>query len=341
MTGRRGTGRRELLAGLGAGGLGAGGLGAATLGVPLRPALAQEAYPTRAITMLVGFAPGGGTDIVARMLSPRLQEELGQPITVENRPGASGTIAAATAARSRPDGYTLVTGTVSTQCTVAPLMRPPPYDQLRDFTPILLVGTLPLVMVVRADSPARDVAGLRKLAEGRPGGLNYGTSGVGSQQHLASELIARQAGMRMTHIPYRGTGQSVTALISGDVDVNIDTLAAYLPHIREGRLRPLATTLPERAAALPEVPTVREQGFPDYDMSVWYMVLGPAGLPAAVTRRWEAALGRAIADPGINRRLVESGYIPGGGTAAEAAALVRRDAERLGRLVEQVGVQLE
>lgn len=324
-----------------------GGLGA----VALPPALAsltlpgtawaQETYPARPITMLVGFAPGGGTDIVVRMLSPRLQEELGQPVTVENRPGASGTLAAAAAARSRPDGYTLLTGTVSTQCTVAPLLRPPPYDQLRDFTPIMLVGTLPLVVVVRAESPARDMAGLRAFAREKPDGLNYGTSGVGSQQHLASELLARQGDMRMTHIPYRGTGQSVNALLAGDVDVNIDTLATYLPHIRGGRMRALATTLPQRASALPDVPTVAEQGFPGYDMSVWYMVLGPAGLPEEVVRRWEGALSRTIGDPVLNRRLVEAGYIPGGGTASDAAALVRRDAERLGRVVQEAGIRLE
>ena len=304
-------------------------------------AAAQETYPTRPITMLVGFAPGGGTDIVARMLGPRLQEELGQPVTVENRPGASGTLAAAAAARARPDGYTLVTGTVSTQCTVAPMMRPPPYDQLRDFTPIMLVGTLPLVVVVRAESPARAVSDLASLARQKPDGLNYGTSGVGSQQHLASELLAQRMGLRMTHVPYRGTGQSVTALLAGDVDVNIDTLATYLPHIRAGRMRALATTLPERASSLPDVPTVQESGIPGYDMSVWYMVLGPAGLPAEVVRRWEGALGRTIADPSINRRLVESGYIPGGGTAADAAALVRRDADRLGQLVQAAGIRLE
>lgn len=320
-----------------------GGFGVAALpGLGVHgEALAQESYPTRPITMLVGFAPGGGTDIVVRMLSPRLQEELGQPVAVENRPGASGTLAAGAAARSRPDGYTLLTGTVSTQCTVAPLMRPPPYDQLRDFTPIMLLGTLPLVMVVRADSPARDVASLRAFAQEKPGGLNYGTSGVGSQQHLASELLALRAGMRMTHVPYRGTGQSVNALMGGDVDVNIDTLATYLPHIRAGRLRALATTLPQRASALPDVPTVAEQGYPGYDMSVWYMVLGPAGLPKEVVRRWETALGRVIADPALNRRLVEAGYIPGGGTAEDAAALVRRDAERLGQVVREANVRLE
>ncbi|WP_209381508.1 Bug family tripartite tricarboxylate transporter substrate binding protein [Pararoseomonas baculiformis] len=315
-----------------------GGLGAAALA---RPGMAQEAYPSRPINMLIGFAPGGGTDIVVRMLSPHLQQELGQPVTVENRPGASGTLAASAVARSRPDGYTLLTGTVSSQCTVAPLMRPPPYDQLRDFTPIMLVGTLPLVMVVRADSPAQDVAGLKRLAQEKPGGLNYGTSGVGSQQHLSSELLSRRADMRMTHVPYRGTGQSVNALLAGDVDVNIDTLATYLPHIRAGRMRALATTLPSRATALPDVPTVAEQGYPGYDMSVWYMVLGPAGLPADIVRRWETALSRVIGSPEINRRLVDAGYIPGGGTAEEAAALVRRDAERLGRVVQEAGIRLE
>ena len=330
--------RRSLARGLAA--LPLVGAAGGTLVAPGR-ALAQEAYPVRPISMLVGFAPGGGTDIVSRMLAPRLQEELGQPVTVENRPGASGTLAAAAAARSRPDGYTLVTGTVSTQCTVAPMMRPPPYDQLRDFTPIMLVGTLPLVVVVRAESAARTVADLAGLARAKQDGLNYGTSGVGSQQHLASELLAQKAALRMTHIPYRGTGQSVTALLAGDVDVNIDTLATYLPHIRAGRMRALATTLPARAPSLPEVPTVQEAGFEGYDMSVWYMVLGPAGLPAEVVRRWEGALGRTIADPAINRRLVESGYLPGGGTAAEAAALVRRDAERLGALVQAAGIRLE
>jgi tripartite-type tricarboxylate transporter receptor subunit TctC len=316
-----------------------GALGAAAL--PL-PSLAQgAAYPTRPITMLVGFAPGGGTDIVSRMLAPKLQEELGQPITVENRAGASGTLAAAAAARSKPDGYTLLTGTVSTQCTVAPMMNPPPYDQLRDFTPIMLIGTLPLVVVVRADNPAQDLAGLIQLSKQRAQGLNYGTSGVASQQHLASELLARSASMKMTHIPYRGTGQSVNALLAGDVDVNIDTLATYLPHIKGGRLRALATTLPQRASALPDTPTVAELGYPGYDMSVWYMVVGPAGLPPEVVKRWETALTKAISDPVINQRLIDTGYIPGSGTAESAAALVRRDAERLGGLVRDAGIRLE
>ncbi|WP_376090973.1 Bug family tripartite tricarboxylate transporter substrate binding protein [Roseomonas sp. CCTCC AB2023176] len=313
---------------------------AGAAGLPAR-ADAQTPYPARPVSMLVGFAPGGGTDIVARMLAPKLQDDLGQPVSVENRAGASGTLAAAAVARARPDGYTMLTGTVSTQCAVAPLMNPPPYDQLADFTPVLLVGTLPLVVVVRADHPARDLPGLLGLARENPGRLNYGSSGIASQQHLASELLSRAAGVRMTHVPYRGTGQSVNDLLGGNLDVNIDTLATYLPHIQGGRLRALATTLPTRAAALPDTPTVAELGVPGYDMSVWYMVLGPAGLPAPIVARWEAALNRAISDPLIKRRLIETGYIPGGGTADDAAALVRRDAARLGALVQEAGVRLE
>ena len=304
-------------------------------------ARAQAAYPTRAISMLVGFAPGGGTDIVARLLAPRIAEELGQPIAVENRAGASGTLAATAVARARPDGYTMLTGTVSTQAVVAPMMNPPPYDQAADFTPILVVGTLPLVVVVRANHPARDLPGLLALARERPGGLNYGSSGIASQQHLASELLSRAAGARMTHVPYRGTGQAVNDLLGGALDVNVDTLATYLPYIQVGRLRALATTLPARATALPDTPTVAELGVAGYDMSVWYMVLGPGGLPPAIVARWETALNRTVAEPAINRRLVEMGYIPGGGTAAEAAALVRRDAVRLGALVREAGIRLE
>ncbi|WP_426957950.1 Bug family tripartite tricarboxylate transporter substrate binding protein [Muricoccus radiodurans] len=320
-----------------------GALGSLAAALPLaaRAQGGPAAYPTRPVTMLVGFAPGGGTDIVARLLGAKVQDDLGQPITIENRAGASGTVAAAATARARPDGYTLLTGTVSTQAAVAPLMNPPPYDQLRDFTPILLVGTLPLVVVVRADHPARDIPSLIALARDRPGALNYGSSGVASQQHLAAELLSQTAGVRMTHIPYRGTGQTVNDLLGGALDVNIDTLATYLPHIQAGRLRALATTLPERSRALPDVPTVAESGFPGYDMSVWYMVLGPAGLPEPIVKRWEGALNRAISDPVINQRLIDTGYIPGGGTAESAAALVRRDAERLGRLIREAGIRLE
>ncbi|MFC4168995.1 Bug family tripartite tricarboxylate transporter substrate binding protein [Teichococcus aestuarii] len=319
-------------------------LGAATALAPsalIRPARAQDNYPSRAMTMLVGFAPGGGTDIIARLLGPSLHAELGQPVTIENRPGASGTVAAAAASRARPDGYTLLMGTVSTQSVVGPLMRTPPYDQDRDFTPIALAGTVPLVVVVPANAPYKDMKGLIEFARANPGKLNYASSGVATQQHLAAEMLCQTAGIQMTHVPYRGTGQVVNDLIAGTLDLAIDTMPTHLPHIRSGTTRALATTLPQRVAALPEVPTVAESGFPGFEINVWYMLLGPAGLPEPVVRRWSAAMNKALSDPEIRGKLEAAGFIPGGGSAADAVALVRRDAERYGALVRKADIRIE
>lgn len=299
-------------------------------------ALAQ----TRAATLMVGFAPGGGTDIISRLLVPRMSEELGQSVVVENRPGASGTLAAIATARAKPDGYTMLMGTVSTQAVVAPLMPVPPYDQMTDFTPVTLAATVPLVLVVPKDSPAKDLAGLLALAKAKPGALNYGSSGVATQQHLAAELLARSAGVEMTHVPYRGTGQVVNDILAGRLDFVIDTLPTHLPHIRAGASRALATTLPQRVEWLPDVPAVAET-VPGFDMSVWYMLLGPGGLPGPLTARWSAAANAALSDPAIRARVTEAGFIPGGGSPADAAALVRREAERYAALVRDANIRLE
>jgi tripartite-type tricarboxylate transporter receptor subunit TctC len=317
-------------------------LGAATaaLAVPV-PARAQAPWPTRPITLLVGFAPGGGTDIIARLLQPALQAELGQPIAVENRPGASGTIAAAANARAAPDGYTLLMTTISASAVVPPQMRPPPFDILKDQTAVVLAATVPLVCVVPLSSPARDLAGLIAAAKARPGRLNYSSSGVATQQHLAAELLCRAAGVEMTHVPFRGTGQAVNEILAGRIDLAIDTFPTYVPHIRAGRVRVLAVTMPERVEMLPEVPTVAESGFPGFDANVWYMLMAPPGTPAAITDRLAAAVNKALADPVLRPRVIDAGFIPGGGTSADAASLLRRDAARYGRLIEQAGIRIE
>ncbi|MBE9606303.1 tripartite tricarboxylate transporter substrate binding protein [Acetobacteraceae bacterium H6797] len=306
-----------------------------------KAALAQADYPNRAMTMLVGFAPGGGTDIIARLLAPKLQEVLGQPVAVENRAGASGTLASAAAARAKPDGYTFVMGTVSTQSVVAPLMKPPPYDQMRDFTPVLLAGTVPLVAVVPANAPYKDMAGLIDFAKKNPGKINYASSGVATQQHLAAEMLCQAAGVEMTHVPYRGTGAVVNDLIAGTLDLAIDTLPTHLPHIRSGTTRALAVTVPERVPSLPDVPTVAEGGYPGFAITVWYMVLGPAGLPKAVVEKWVVALNAGVNDPLIRQRLMESGFVPGGGSAEDAATLVRMEAERYGALIRKANIRIE
>jgi len=310
-------------------------------GLAPRAAHAQGAYPTRAISMLVGFAPGGGTDIIARLLTPSLHARLGQPVAVENRPGASGTVAAAAVARARPDGYSLLMGTVSTQAVVAPLMSNPPYDQMRDFTPIALAGTVPLVVVVPANAPYKDLAGLLAYARENPGKLNYASSGVATQQHLAAEMLCQASGVSMTHVPYRGTGQVVNDLLAGTLDLAIDTLPTHLPHIRGGSIRALAVTTPERVPVLPDLPTVAEMGYPGFAITVWYMLLGPDGLPAPVVAAWSEAMNAALKEPDNRRRMEESGYLPGGGSPEDAAQLVRSEAERYGALVQRAGIRIE
>jgi tripartite-type tricarboxylate transporter receptor subunit TctC len=319
------------------------GLLAAPLALPaLSSARAQPGWePGRPVTLLVGFAPGGGTDIIARLLSPALQQSLGVPIAVENRPGASGTIAAQANSRAAPDGHTVLMSTVSASAVVPPQMTPPPFDIHRDQTAIALAATVPLVVVVPTSSPARDLAGLIARARENPGGLNYASSGVATQQHLAAELLSMAAGIRMTHVPFRGTGQAVNEILAGRIDLAIDTFPTYLPHIRGDRVRALATTTPGRIDWLPDLPTVAESGFPGFDANVWYMLMGPAGLPAPIRDRWAAALNAALADPVLRPRIREAGFLPGGGTSAEAGALLARDAERYGALIRQAGIRIE
>lgn len=318
--------------------------GAGLLAAP-RPARADAAalagWPSRPITVLVGFAPGGGTDIIARLLAPALQQSLGQPIAVENRPGASGTIAALAGIRAAPDGHTLFMTTVSASAVVPPVMVPPPFDIHRDQTPVVLAATVPLVVVVPLASPARDLRGLVEQARAQPGALNYSSSGVATQQHLAAELLAAEAGIRMTHVPFRGTGQVVAEILAGRIDLAIDTLPTWLPHIRAGRVRALAVTTPDRIPWLPEVPTVAESGFPGFDANVWYMLMGPPGLPAPIAGRLATAVNAALADSALRPRVQEAGFIPGGGTGADAAALLARDAARYAALIKAANIRLE
>lgn len=301
------------------------------------PAHAQ-AWPTRPINVLIGFAPGGGTDIIARALQPAMQEELGQPLTIESRPGASGTLAAAAVGRARPDGYTLGITTVSASAVVPPQMNPPPFDIYADQLPVVLCGT---VAVVPENSPARDFAGFIAHARANPGRLNYSSSGVATQQHLAAELLSAEAGLRMVHIPFRGTGQAVTEILAGRIDIAIDTLPTYLNHIRAGRVRALATTMPERTPWLPQIPSVAESGFPTFNANVWYMLMAPPGTPEAVTGRLVASVNHALSDSTLRGRVRDAGFIPGGGTQADAARLLREDAERYAAIIRASNIRME
>jgi tripartite-type tricarboxylate transporter receptor subunit TctC len=311
------------------------------LAAPARRISAQGTYPSRPIALVDGFVPGGGSDIVARLLATKLHEELGQPVVVENRPGASGTLATKGVARSRPDGHTMMMGTISTLVLVPQAMAAAPYDSLRDLTPVLQVASVPQVLVVPASSPFRSLRELLEHARAIPEKLNFASSGIATSQHMAAELLSRVAGVRMTHVPFRGSGQAMTALIAGQVDLNLDTLPTNLPQIRAGALRALATMTPERVESLPEVPTVAEQGFPGFDRKVWYMVVGPAGLPEPIVERWVAALNRTLGAPEIRARLQQGGFMLGGGSAAEAATLLRAETDRTRALVREANIRLD
>ena len=303
------------------------------------PALGQ-AWPTRPVNVLIGFAPGGGTDIIARALQPAMQEDLGQPLTIESRPGASGTLAASAVARARPDGYTLLITTVSASAVVPPLMDPRPFDIIADQLPVVLCGTVPLVAVVPTSSPARDLNGFLQHARANPGQLNYSSSGVATQQHLAAELLSAEAGLRMVHIPFRGTGQAVTEILAGRIDIAIDTLPTYLNHIRAGRVRALATTMPERTPWLPDLPALAEF-FPGFNANVWYMLMAPPGTPEAITERLVGSVNRALGDPVLRARVQDAGFVPGGGSSADAAALLRSDAARYAAVIRRSGIRLD
>ncbi len=304
-------------------------------------AAGAQAWPTRPISMLIGFAPGGGTDIIARAIQPQLQEELGQPIAMENRPGASGTLAAGLVSRARPDGYTLLMTTVSASAVVPPAMNPAPFDIIRDQLPVVLAGTVPLVGVVPAASPVRDFQGFLAHARANPGVLNYSSSGVMTQQHLAAETLSFEAGLRMTHIPFRGTGQAVNEVLAGRIDIAFDTLPTYLPHIRAGRVRAIATTMPARVEWLPDIPTVAESGFPGFNANVWYMVIAPPGTPEPIIGRMNEAVNRVLREPALRQRVTDAGFVPGGGSPADAARLLREDAARYAEVIRRAGIRPE
>ncbi|MBO9688570.1 MAG: tripartite tricarboxylate transporter substrate binding protein [Mitsuaria chitosanitabida] len=288
-------------------------------------------WPTRPISLLVGFAPGGGTDLIARQIAPRLSQLLGQSVVIENRAGGSGTIATGQAARARPDGYTLLLGHVSSNAMV-PAITQVPYAPATAFTPILLIGSVPQVVVVRAAAPPRSLKDFIAWTRGKPGGVNYASSGAGTQQHFAAELFQQATGTTMTHVPYRGSGAALTDLLSGQVDVNFDTVPTVLQQIRSGQLRALAVTSRQRAASLPEVPTLIESGVPDYEIGAWYMLMGPAGLPPPVVERLAAAMRQTLATPEVRARLEQLGTEIRILGPADAQAYLRAEITRWARL---------
>jgi tripartite-type tricarboxylate transporter receptor subunit TctC len=305
-------------------------------------AAADAAYPAKPVHLIVGFPPGGGTDILARILAQRLGDAWGQSVVVENRPGASATIAANVVAHAPADGYTLSMGQLTPNAIAPALLANTGYDAAKDFTPIVLVGTSPNVLVVGTALPARTVGELVAQGKGRGKPFTYASSGPGSLQHIAAELFRSMAGIEMLHVPYKGSGQAVIDVISGQVDMNFDSIPATAQHIKSGKLRALAVTGSRRAGGgLEDVPTIAESGFPGYDLTTWWGLFAPAGTPSAVVKRIHDDTAAILALPEVRERFAAVGVEPGGGTRDEFAAYVRQEIGKYDKLVKQLDIKVE
>ncbi len=306
-------------------------------------ALAQDGpYPSRPIRMVVGFAPGGGTDVVARLIAPSLAEKLGQSVVVENRAGASGIVGAGMVAKSPPDGYTLMMGVVSLNTVIPSLFKNLPYDPVHDFVPISLVASVPHFVVVHPSLPVHSLKELIDYAKRNPGTLSFPSAGSGTTPHLAGEMFKSMAGVDLLHVPYKSTGQSMPDLLGGTHRVAFDTYPTVASYVRSGKLRALAVTGAQRLADFPDLPTVAEAGLPGYRMSTWYGVFAPKGMPAAIVERLHGDIVRTIQAPEVRNKLVEIG-VDGTmtRTPADFAELVRSDTERYARVVKEANIKVE
>jgi tripartite-type tricarboxylate transporter receptor subunit TctC len=287
------------------------GLAAAALAAFAVNAAAQEPYPSRPVRIVVGFAAGGVSDVMARVLAPDLQKALGQPVVVENRPGAAGIIAAAYVAKSPPDGYTLYMAP-NTHLINHAINPSIPFHAVKDFTPITLLTTTPNLLVVKADSPWKTVADFVETAKAKPGEIAYATSGVGTTVHLAGELFAYLAGIKLNHIPYKGANQSVEAVVAGQVPSSVSAVSSSLGFIKSGRVKVLAVMADQRSALLPGVPTFAETGYKGLVSDTWLGLIGPAGMPPAVAGRLNDELLKLLARPEIKERIAALGAEPVG-----------------------------
>ena len=299
-----------------------------------------QTYPGKPVKLVVGFTPGGGADINARLLAPKLTEYLGQPFLVDNKPGAGTNIANEFVAKSAPDGYTLLVTTPSLLINMA-LYTKLPFDAARDFIPVSVIAESPNVLVVPAIHPVKSVQELIAQARANPGKLNYSSAGVGTTQHMAAELLKLRTKTFMVHIPYRGSAPSLAALIAGEVDLSFANIPAIHAHVVSGRLRALAIAGPLRDPQLPNVPTMKEAGVEGVEIVVWYGVFAPAGTPREIVQTLAAAVQRAARDPGTRKRLLEQGAEPIGSTPEQFAKLVREELARWSEVVRVSGAKAD
>jgi tripartite-type tricarboxylate transporter receptor subunit TctC len=299
------------------------------------PAAASEAYPQKSIRLVLPFAPGGGTDYLARALSERLAEALGAGVIVDNRPGAGGTIGTALVAKSPPDGYTLLF--TSASYTFNPsLYKDLPFDPVRDLKPVTMFAKEANLLAVHPSLPVSTVKEFLALARKRPGEITYGSGGVGSNIHLSTELLLHMAGVRLTHVPYKGGGPATTAVMTGEVQVMLPGIQPALPFVKAGRLRALAVTTRQRSPALPQLPSIDEAGVPGYDKAAWYGLLAPMAVPDAIVARLHQAAVRVLRNPEVEKRLTSQGAIVVGNTPAEFDAFLRAEIAAWAKLISKM-----
>jgi tripartite-type tricarboxylate transporter receptor subunit TctC len=301
-------------------------------------AAAQSDFPTRTITMLVGFAPGGATDTAARIIAKKMSENIGQSVIVENKPGAGGNIAHQFVANAAPDGYTILLGSVGPLSVAPHIMKNLPYDPLKDLAPLTMAVTFPNVLVVHAGVPAKNLAEYIALARQKEGGLDYASTGVGSASHLAGELFNQRAGVKVVHIPYKGGGPAMTDLLGGRVGAYYSTPSTAGPHIATGKLRALAVTGAARTPFMPDVPTIAESGFPGFEASNWYAFVTSSKVPAPILDKLNAELVKALGAPDVKEQLAKHFLEPQPGSRDDLAKYIRKEYDTWGKVVKAAGI---
>jgi tripartite-type tricarboxylate transporter receptor subunit TctC len=302
---------------------------------------AADSYPSKPVQIIVPAPPGGALDIGARIVAQKLNETLGQPVIVENRPGASHMIAAAFVAKATPDGHTLLLGS-QTALAVVPILYPKAgVDPVKDFAAAALIGNVPLILVVNPSVPAKSVRELIAYAKAKPGELNFGSGGVGTTPHMAGELFVTTAGIKLVHVGYKGEAPALTDLIGGHLSMMFSNVSAAMPHVKAGKLRGLAVTSPERQAAAPGVPTVAESGLPGYEVQTWLGLVAPAGTPREILARLNAEVAKAVARPDVKQRFADQGMTAAGGTPEQFADYIKSENVKWAKVIKDAGVQPE
>ena len=303
------------------------------------PALAE--YPDRPVKIIVPYPPAGTTDILARLIGQRLSERMKQPFMIENRPGAGGAIGSVAVAKAPADGYTLLMATLNSHGINSALIRNLPYDAVKDFAPITIVGNTPNVLVVNPGVPAKNLAELLALARAKPGSLNFGSTSQGGSPHMSGELLKAMTGVDITHIPYKGAGPMLADLIGGQVQTGFDNLPSSIGHIRSGRIHAIAVTTAQRFPGAPEIPTMAESGVPGYEVSAWFGLLAPAGTPKPVIDALYANIAAILKQPEVVKQLFDLGAEPGGNTPEAYARQIAADVEKWKKVVADTGVKAE